>query len=117
MNACARKRGDGPAKGRHSKRRRLTRTTPPPPPPPSPPSPPRPDIHYEGAWSDSGQHYRCFHKHEDLLEAAKCAAPQGCGWYVFAVEKGHARQLRDEEDEIVNGYRFGWCFMISPLGL
>jgi hypothetical protein len=33
--------------------------------------------------------------------------PRGCGWYVFAVEDGTERELRHEEDEIVNRYRFG----------
>jgi hypothetical protein len=32
--------------------------------------------------------------------------PTGAGWYVFAVENGEPRQLRDDEDEIVNRFRF-----------
>jgi hypothetical protein len=31
----------------------------------------------------------------------------GCGFYVFVVENGEARQLSIEEDVIVNRYRFG----------
>ena len=104
MRALARKRVDTPAKTRPSKRQRLTRTTPPPP-PPSPPL--NPNIHYEAGWSDSWSHRRCWHEHRTLLEAAECAMPRGCGWYVFAVEDGTERELRHEEDEIVNRYRFG----------
>jgi len=40
------------------------------------------------------------------MEAAQCATPHGCGWYVFAVENGEGRQLNDEEEEIVNRHRF-----------
>jgi hypothetical protein len=107
LRTCARKQGDGPAKRNQSKRQRdLLRTPPSPPPPPSPPSPPTPNIHYEAGWSDSGFHYRCFHKHERLLEAAECAMPTGCGWYVFAVENGEPRELSEAEDEVVNRFRF-----------
>jgi hypothetical protein len=103
MRAHARKRTDKPSKRRHSKRDRVLRT---PPPPPSPPAPPRPNVHYEAAWTDSWSHRRCLHKHRTLLEAAECAMPNGAGWYVFAVENDEPRELRDEEDEIVNRYRF-----------
>jgi hypothetical protein len=48
----------------------------------------------------------CDHNHATLIEAAQCAEPTGCGWYVIAVQDGQARQLTDEEDEIVNGFRF-----------
>jgi hypothetical protein len=109
MRAHARKHEDIPAKKRRSKRKLLTRTTPPPPPPPVPPAPAppgNPDIHYEAAWTDSWQHRRCLHKHTNLIEAAQCAKPHGCGWYVFAVENGKGRELDEKEDEIVNGYRF-----------
>jgi hypothetical protein len=51
-----------------------------------------------------------MHEHESLIEAAKCGSQHGCGWYVFAVEKGEARPLSIPEDEIVNPFRFG----ISP---
>jgi hypothetical protein len=47
-----------------------------------------------------------MHKHRTLIEAARCAKPHGCGWYVFAVENDEGRQLSEEEDEIVNGFRF-----------
>jgi hypothetical protein len=33
--------------------------------------------------------------------------PTGAGWYVFAVEDEEPRALRDDEDEIVNHFRFG----------
>jgi len=103
MRALARERIDRPSKKRPSKRHRLTRTTPPP--PPSPPL--NPNVHYEAGWTDSWSHRRCRHEHRTLLEAAGCAMPHGCGWYVFAVENDHERELRNEEDEIVNRYRFG----------
>jgi hypothetical protein len=32
--------------------------------------------------------------------------PTGAGWYVFAVEDGEPRQLRDAEEKIVDRYRF-----------
>jgi len=32
--------------------------------------------------------------------------PTGAGWYVVAVENGEPRELREEEDEVVNRYRF-----------
>jgi hypothetical protein len=32
--------------------------------------------------------------------------PHGAGWYVFVVEYGSPRQLSDEEDQIVNQFRF-----------
>jgi hypothetical protein len=47
-----------------------------------------------------------MHAHLTLIEAAKCAMPYGCGWYVFAVENGKERQLNDNEDELVNHFRF-----------
>jgi len=89
---------------RHLKRQsRAPRTAPPPPPPI------HPDIHlhYEAGWTDSWSHRRCLHQHRTPIEAAQCALPHGCGWYVFAVENGEGRELRDGEEEIVNGYRFG----------
>jgi hypothetical protein len=48
----------------------------------------------------------CDHNHGTLIEAAQCAEPTGCGWYVIGVQDGEARQLTDEEDEIVNRFRF-----------
>jgi|SRR6516165_60482 hypothetical protein len=101
----AHRRSNAPSK--RKKRKWFTRTAPPPP----PPSPPRkPDIHFEAGWTDSWGHRRCMHEHESLIEAAKCGSQHGCGWYVFAVEKGEARPLSIPEDEIVNPFRFG----ISP---
>jgi hypothetical protein len=41
------------------------------------------------------------------MEAAKCAMPNGAGWYVFAVDARGPRQLTDAEDAIVNEFRFG----------
>ena len=65
------------------------------------------DLHYEAAWTDSWSHRRCRHQHQTLLEAAKCAMPNGAGWYVFAVDARGPRQLTDAEDAIVNEFRFG----------
>lgn len=106
MRAYAR-RTNKPVKRVSKRKFNRQRTAPPPPPPPSPPS--NPDLHYEAAWTvrDIRQLDRCYHKHATLIEAVKCAMPTGAGWYVFAVEKGKARELLDAEDEIVNGYRFG----------
>jgi hypothetical protein len=65
------------------------------------------DLHYEAAWTDSWSHRRCRHQHQTLIEAAKCAMPNGAGWYVFAVNGGTPRQLTDAEDKIVDEFRFG----------
>ena len=65
------------------------------------------NLHYEAAWTDSGSHRRCCHRHQTLIEAARCAMPNGAGWYVFAVNGGMPRQLTDAEDEVVNEFRFG----------
>ncbi len=65
------------------------------------------NLHYEAAWTESWSHRRCFHRHQTLIEAAKCAMPHGAGWYVFAVEGDTARQLRETEDRIVDEFRFG----------
>jgi hypothetical protein len=107
MRAHAPKHEDSPAKKRRTKRKLLTRSAPPPP-PPAPVPPTNPDLHYQAGWTDRGvqQLDRCFHKHATLLEAAQCAMANGCGSYVFAVQKGYGRQLTDEEDDIVNGFRF-----------
>jgi hypothetical protein len=64
-------------------------------------------LHYEAAWTDSWTHHRCLHRHQTLIEAAKCAMPNGAGWYVFAVNGEMPRQLTDAEDEVVNEFRFG----------
>ena len=64
-------------------------------------------LHYEAAWTHSWTHHQCFHKHPTLLEAAKCAMPNGAGWYVIAVNGRTPRQLTDAEDKIVNEFRFG----------
>jgi hypothetical protein len=64
------------------------------------------DIHYEAAWTESWIHQRCFHAHRTLLEAAKCAMPNGAGWYVLAVDHGTPRELNQEEDNLVDRFRF-----------
>jgi hypothetical protein len=65
------------------------------------------NLHYEAAWTDSWSHRRCLHEHQTLIEAAKCAMPQGPAWYVFAVEGCTPRELNEEEQRIVNEFRFG----------
>ncbi len=64
------------------------------------------NLHYEAAWTESWSHRRCFHGHQSLIDAAKCAIPTGAGWYVFAVESGTARELSIAEDMVVNEFRF-----------
>src|SRR5215831_5491743 len=109
MRAHAR-RTNKPAR-KFSKRKlskhRTVQPPPPPTPPAQPPAPPFPNIYYEAGWNDSWQFRRCLHEHRTLSEAARCARPHGCGWYVFAVENSLPRQLNDAEDEIVNCLRFG----------
>lgn len=62
---------------------------------------------FEAGWTDSFVHYRCWHAHPTLLEAAKCAESQRvCGAYVFAVEFGVPRELNGTEDEQVRAFRF-----------
>jgi hypothetical protein len=65
------------------------------------------NIQFEAGWTDSWSHRRCFHEHQTLIEAARCAMPQGAGWYVIAVEDSTPRQLRNAEEEVVNHFRFG----------
>jgi len=65
------------------------------------------NLHFEAGWTESWSHRRCLHEHPTLIEAAKCAMPQGAGWYVFAVEGDAPRQLTDAEDSLVNEFRFG----------
>ena len=65
------------------------------------------NLHFEAGWTESWSHRRCLHEHPTLVEAAKCAMPQGAGWYVFAVEGDAPRQLTDAEDSVVNEFRFG----------
>jgi len=62
--------------------------------------------HYEAAWTDSWHFRCCLHEHPTPIEAAKCAMPHGCGWYVIAVQGGAARELTEEEEKIVNEFRF-----------
>jgi hypothetical protein len=69
------------------------------------------NLYYEAAWTESWSHRRCMHQHKTLIDAAKCAMPNGAGWYVFAVECGTPRQLSDAEDEAVNKVRFGDSFV------
>ncbi len=102
MKAFAR-RANRPVKKVSKRQLRKPRTAPPPP-PPGPPL--NPDLHYEAGWTDSWSHRRCLHIHRTLTEAAECAMPTGAGWYVFAVEEGEPRQLRDAEEKFVNRYRF-----------
>jgi hypothetical protein len=64
-----------------------------------------PPRYYEAAWSDSSCYCRCFHTHPTLIEAAKCGASHP-GFYVIAVETGEARELTEDEDKIVNAFRF-----------
>lgn len=72
--------------------------------------------HYEAAWTESFCHCRCFHAHESLIEAAKCAKPHGAGWYVLAVDFETPRELTDAEDMAVNEFRFGknWAKKNNP---
>jgi hypothetical protein len=63
--------------------------------------------HYEGAWTHSWIHQRCGHQHPRLIDAAKCAMPEGAGWYVVAVELDTPRELTEAEERIVNEFRFG----------
>ena len=65
------------------------------------------NLHYEAAWTDSWSHRRCLHEHQTLIDAARCAVPHGAGWYVFAVESGTPRELDADEEDAVNGFRFG----------
>jgi len=106
MRAWAPRRGNRRAK-RTSKRKLTTRTAPPPLPAPPALPPPRPYLHFEGAWTDSWCHRRCEHEHETILEAAQCALPHGCGWYVIAVEDNKPRGLSYKEEKIVDRFRFG----------
>ena len=107
MRAWAPKDEYGRAK-RRSKRQLKTRIAPPPPPPPAPPAaPPTPNLHFEAAWTESWCHLRCFHEHRTVLEAAQCAMPHGCGWYLIGVENGEPRGLTDQEEQIMNRFRFG----------
>jgi hypothetical protein len=106
MKAFAR-RANRPVKRVSKRQLRKPRTAPPPPPPPPPSRPLNPDIHYEAGWTDSWSHRRCLHVHRTLIQAAECAMPTGAGWYVFAVEDGEPRQLRDAEEKFLNRYRFG----------
>lgn len=64
-------------------------------------------LYYEAAWTESWRHRFCYHTHETLIDAAKCAMPHGAGWYMLAVEGGRPRELTEAEDEVVNEFRFG----------
>lgn len=48
-----------------------------------------------------------------MIEAAKCAMPNGAGWYVVAVEYGEPRELTAAEDRVVDDFRFGRISMLS----
>jgi hypothetical protein len=45
-------------------------------------------------------------EHRTLREASECGMPHGAGWYVFAVESGTPRELREDEEDAVNRFRF-----------
>ena len=62
-------------------------------------------IRYEAGWTESWIHQRCDHAHKTLLEAAKCAIPNGAGWYVLAVEGGTPRELNQQENNLVDACR------------
>lgn len=62
--------------------------------------------HYEAGWTDSGCFRRCLHTHQTLIEAAKCATPHGAGWYVVCIEFEKTRELTEQEDAVVNEFRF-----------
>jgi len=64
-------------------------------------------LHYEAAWTESGTHRRCLHKHLTIPEAVACASVQGAGWYVFAVENRTGRELTQTEEEVVSKLRSG----------
>lgn len=99
MIAIARKRVHGTRSSRGKRSARLQQS--------STPVSPNVNIHFEGCWTHSWSHHRCFHEHQTLIEAARCVMPTGAGWYVIAVENGTPRQLRSTEEEIVNRFRFG----------
>ena len=41
-----------------------------------------------------------------FLEAAQCAMPHECGWYLTGVENGEPRGPTDQEEHIMNRFRF-----------
>jgi hypothetical protein len=100
MIAIAKKRIHGirSSRGKHSARQQQSTTT---------PVNPNVNIHFEGCWTHSWSHHRCFHEHQTLIAAARCVMPTGAGWYVIAVENGTPRQLRTAEEAIVDRFRFG----------
>ena len=51
------------------------------------------NFRYEAAFTDSFCTRRCCHRHEAVVEAAKCAVLNGEGWYVVAVEYSNALEL------------------------
>ena len=62
--------------------------------------------HYEAAWTESFVHFRCWHAHPTLLDAAKCALGQrAADWYCFAVEFEAPRELTDAEDVEIRAFR------------
>jgi hypothetical protein len=63
------------------------------------------DVHYEAAWGDSRVTCRCFHRHQTLIDAARCGLRHP-GFCVLAVEQGEARELTTDEDKVVNDFRF-----------
>jgi hypothetical protein len=47
------------------------------------------------------------HEHPTPVEAAKSPMPHRCAWYVIAVQGGAVRELTEEEERIMNEFRFG----------
>jgi hypothetical protein len=61
--------------------------------------------HYEAAFTDSFCTRRCCHAHETLIDAAKCAMPNGAGCDVIAVEYDTPLELTQAEDVLVNEFK------------
>ena len=62
------------------------------------------NVYHEAAWTDSWCHRHCLHAHQNAHRRSKM---RHAGWYVFAVESGRPRELNDEEEDVVNKFRFG----------
>ena len=54
------------------------------------------DLHYFGAYTDSGCLIGCDHKHATVISAVACIA--AAGGYVVAVEGAQARELNYSEE-------------------
>jgi hypothetical protein len=64
-----------------------------------------PSVYYEAGWDDSMCLVSCQHRHRTPLEASNCGMTKPAGRFVFAVENGKMRHLRQDEDDAVNGFR------------